>query len=177
MAKGLAPSFPMIEAGGDRQVTVELKPGATIKGRVVDDAGAPIEECSVIASINNPKPNWGGFVYLDELLVKTDRDGRFTLEGMPEGVKCDVVAEGRSAVRQRGLSPTDESKNVITLLGGGAIRGRVVDPAGILSGTSGSRSGSRKGPSRANPSAATSLATAAPVWPLLEMMASSPSAA
>ena len=130
MAKGLAPSFPMIEAGGDRQVTVELKAGATIKGRIVDDTGAPIEGISVTPSINNPKPNWGGFVYLDEHLGKSDRDGRFTLEGMPEGVKCDVGGEGWSYVRQRVLSATDESKNVIALLGGGAIRGRVVDSVG-----------------------------------------------
>jgi Carboxypeptidase regulatory-like domain len=130
MAKGLVPSFPMIEAGGDRQVTVELKAGATIKGRIVDDAGSPIEGIQVIPSINNPKPNWAGFVYLDEHMGKTDKDGRFTLEGMPEGVRCDVGGEGWSYVRQQPLFAADESKNVITLLGGGAIRGRVVDTAG-----------------------------------------------
>jgi protocatechuate 3,4-dioxygenase beta subunit len=130
MAKGLAPGFPNIVARGDQQVKVELKAGATIRGRVVDDGGNPIEGVRVIAQVNNPRPNWMGFVYLDELQAKTDRDGRFILEGMPEGVKCDVVVERWSAVRQRALSPADESKNVITLLGDGAIRGRVVDPTG-----------------------------------------------
>ena len=130
MAKGLVSAFPMIEAGGDRQVTVELKAGATIKGRVVDDAGGPIEGMRVIPQIANPKPNWAGFVYLFENQDKTDRDGRFTLEGMPEGVKCDVGGEGWSYVRQRPLSATDESKNVIALMGVGAIRGRVVDSVG-----------------------------------------------
>jgi hypothetical protein len=49
---------------------------------------------------------------------------------MPDGVTCDVVAEDKSAVRRRELSPSDESKNVITMLGGGAIRGRVVNASG-----------------------------------------------
>ena len=64
-----------------------------------------------------PSPSWAGFVYLDELKATTDRDGRFTLEGMPEGVTCDFVAEDRTAVRRRALSASDESKNVVTLLG------------------------------------------------------------
>ena len=130
MAKGLAPSFPAIDAGGDRRVSVELKPGATIRGRVVDDAGAPIEGVMVVPKINNPRPNRGGFAYLDELKAKTDRDGKFVLEGMPEDVRFDFVGEGHSAVRQKTLSPSDESKNEVVLLGGGAIRGRVVGPLG-----------------------------------------------
>ncbi|SIO58624.1 Carboxypeptidase regulatory-like domain-containing protein [Singulisphaera sp. GP187] len=130
MAKGLAPAFPPVESGGDLQVTVELKRGVTIRGRVVDEEGKPIEGVRVVPQIDNPKPNWAGFVYLDTLQAETDRDGKFTLEGMPENVRCDVVAEGRSAARQRPLSPSDESKNEVVLLGGGAIRGRVVDPLG-----------------------------------------------
>lgn len=130
MARGLAPAFPQVEGWGDQRVEVALKAGATIRGRVVDDAGHPIEGVRVVPSVNNPRPNWMGFVYLDEHKATTDRDGRFTLEGMPEGVKCDVVAERWSAVRQRALSPGDESKNVMTLQGEGAIRGRVVDPTG-----------------------------------------------
>ncbi|WP_435021791.1 carboxypeptidase regulatory-like domain-containing protein [Tundrisphaera sp. TA3] len=130
MAKGLSPAFPQVDAGGDREVAVALKPGVTIRGRVVDDAGSPVEGAGVSPQITNPKPNWAGFVYLDELRTKTDRDGRFTLEGMPEGATCDVVAEGRSAVRRKALSPTDEAMNLVTLQGEGAIRGRVVTPGG-----------------------------------------------
>ncbi len=130
MSKGLAPSFPLVEAGGDRTVMVELKAGVTIRGRVVDDSGAPIEGARVAPRINNPKPNWGGFVYLDEHHARTDPDGRFQLEGVPPGVACDIIARERSAVRARPLSVDDESKNVFTLLDGGAIRGRVVDFVG-----------------------------------------------
>jgi protocatechuate 3,4-dioxygenase beta subunit len=130
MAKGLAPSFPLIDAGGDQRRTIHLKRGSTIRGRVVDDTGQPIVGVRVVPTVKNPRPNWVGSVYLDELQGKTDRDGRYTLEGMPEDVKCDVVAEGWSAVRERPLSASDESKNVVTLLSGGAIRGRVIDPAG-----------------------------------------------
>src|SRR5262249_42162158 len=104
--------------------------GSTIRGRVVDDAGQPIVGVRVVPRVKNPRPNWAGWVYLDELQEKTDRDGRFTLVGMPEDVTCDAVAEGWSAVRGRVLSASDESKNVVDLLSGGAIRGRVIDPAG-----------------------------------------------
>ena len=83
--------------------------------------GKPIAGAWVAPSISNPKPNWAGFVYLDVLEAHTDRDGRFALEGMPENVKCDVVAEGHSAVRQKPLSPSDEAQNVLTMLGDGAI--------------------------------------------------------
>ena len=130
MAKGLAPSFPLVEAGGDRRMTVHLTRGSTIRGRVVDDAGQPIEGVRVVPKVKNPRPRWAGSVYLDELQGTSDRDGRYTLEGMPEDVTCDVVAEGWSAVRGRALSASDESKNLVTLLSGGAIRGRVIDPAG-----------------------------------------------
>ena len=178
MAKGLAPSFPLVDAGGDRQVKVELKAGATIRGRVVDDAGAPIEGVRVVPQINNPKPNWVGFVYLDALQAKTDRDGRFTLEGMPENVKCDVVAEGRSAVRQRPLSPSDESKNVLTLLGERRDPRPGRRPAGEsreeLPGPGRDPEGE---PSRANPWAVTSPGTGARAWPSPATTASSPSAA
>ena len=85
MVKGLAPSFPIVDTGGDRQVTIDLKAGATIRGRVVDDAGAGIKGVRVVPQVNNPKPNWYGFVYLDELQAKTDGDGRFTLEGHARG--------------------------------------------------------------------------------------------
>lgn len=130
MAKGLVADFPQVAAGGDRQVKVELKTGATIRGRVVDEEGHPIEAANVVPVVNNPGPNWRGFVYLDEFETKTDRHGRYILEGMPKDVKCDVVAPAWSAVRGWALSPSDESKNLVTLRGGGAIRGRVVDPLG-----------------------------------------------
>ena len=63
-------------------------------GRVVDDAGQPIEGVRVVPKVKNPRPRWAGSVYLDELQGTTDRDGRYNLEGMPEDVTCDVVAEG-----------------------------------------------------------------------------------
>ena len=129
-AKGLAPAFAQVEAVGGSEVRVELKAGATIRGRVVDDAGVPIEGARVAPQVVDPRPNWRGWVYLHELATKSDRDGRFVLEGMPEGVTCDVIGEGRSSVRLQPLSASDESRNTITMLGDGAIRGRVVDPAG-----------------------------------------------
>ena len=95
MASGLSPSFPIVSAGGDREVNVELKAGATIRGRVVDDSGSGVMGGAGLSRVNNPKPGWAGFVYLDTLGQTTDRDGRFKLVGMPAGVTCDIVAEDR----------------------------------------------------------------------------------
>ena len=49
---------------------------------------------------------------------------------MPEGVTCDFVAEGWSAVRQRALSARTSRRTRWSCSARGAIRGRVVDPAG-----------------------------------------------
>ena len=120
---------------------------------------SPSKGRSVVPQVNNPRPNWAGFVYLDGLQATTDRDGRFTLEGMPEGVKCDVVAEAWSAVRQRAsrLGRVEERGDLARRRRDPRPGGR---PArGIPSRTSGSRSACRRGPSRAIPSAATSPAT------------------
>ena len=130
MSKGLAAAFPRVESGGDRQVRVELLGGATIRGRVVDDAGGPIEGVRVVPTVPNPSRARFGTVYLDEMAARSDRDGRFAIAGMADGVTCDAISPGWSAVRQWPLSPSDESKNVITLSAGGAIRGRVLDLAG-----------------------------------------------
>ena len=103
-----------------------------IRGRVLDDEGKPIEGC-VIPLTDNPQPEratssrsgpvpstFTGF------RPKRGDDGTFAFEGMPEGVRCDLLAQERSSVHRRELSP-DESKNVIILAGEGPIRGRVVD--------------------------------------------------
>ena len=133
MSEGLQPSFPLVDGKGDQTIQVDLKPGATIRGRVVDDAGKPVADARIMPVVDRSQPEWGkfqphwpGFVYLHGLETETGDDGSFTLEGMPDGVKADILARDRSADRRRELSP-DASKNVITLTGEGALRGRVVD--------------------------------------------------
>lgn len=133
-AKGFQPRFPLVDGKGDQTMEIELKPGATIRGRIVDDEGKPIAGARVVPLVDHPQSEWGtfrpfwqNFVYLYGLECVTGDDGTFTLEGMPEGVKADIIAEGLSDVSRRELSPTDPTKNVIALSGEGAIRGRVVD--------------------------------------------------
>ena len=50
----------MVDAGGDRQLNIELRPGATIRGRVLDEAGSGIEGARVVPRVNNPMPNRAG---------------------------------------------------------------------------------------------------------------------
>jgi protocatechuate 3,4-dioxygenase beta subunit len=135
-AEGLQPRFPLVEGKGDQSIEIDLKPGATIRGRVIDDAGRSIAGARIIPLIAYPQPEWGafkpwwsGFVYLRPLDVTTDADGSFTLEGMPDAVKADVLAPQHSSARHHALS-LDPSKNVIILPANGAIRGRVVDSQG-----------------------------------------------
>lgn len=129
LASGLTPSFPVVDAGGNRFLRVELQPGATVRGRVQDASGAPIGDVQVLPQADHPNDK-SRFVYLFEQAARTDRDGRFTLTGMPESVTCDIMVDGWGAERRKPLSLTDESKNVFTLRGEGAIRGHVYEPSG-----------------------------------------------
>ena len=131
LARGLAPAFPLVPTGNDQDVKVALETGIAIRGRVVDDVGAPLAGVEVIPSIPNPKPNWGGNASLRELNTRTDAEGRFALEGMPDaGLDFTFLGAGLSAERGRTLDRDDPAKNVVVLSGEGAIRGLVVDPAG-----------------------------------------------
>jgi hypothetical protein len=129
-ADKLAPTFVLVERG-DCELKIELKAGATIRGRVVDELGTPIAGASV--SPLAPDPSGGNafvFTYPEDFRVRTDRDGRFVFEAIPEGAVCDVLAECWGAERRRPLSTTEENKNVIVMQSEGAISGRVVAPSG-----------------------------------------------
>jgi hypothetical protein len=121
-ARGLLRTSTLVGPGGDQDVIIELIPRATIRGRVVDEAGAPVKDLFVVPQDRE--------TLLNEIRVKTDADGRFALTGMPSWVWCSVQHEDSGSGLDARLFEGDETRNVVTWPDRGVIRGRVVDPAG-----------------------------------------------
>jgi thiol-disulfide isomerase/thioredoxin/protocatechuate 3,4-dioxygenase beta subunit len=125
-----APAFPHVERGGDRDVRVALEQGGSVRGRVHDDTGAAVEGVSVIPVIPSQDERLGNQLWLGELTATTDAEGRFTLQGLPRfGALFDFLGRSYSDLRNQSLT-LGGADNDIELVGGGAIRGRVVDPDG-----------------------------------------------
>jgi hypothetical protein len=62
--------------------------------------------------------------------VQTDADGRFELTGLPRwNVRFDFLRDGFDELRDQTLEPGGVH-NEVRMVGGGAIRGRVLDPDG-----------------------------------------------
>ena len=90
-------------------IVVKLSKGATVRGRVVDSAGKPIE---------------GAYINYE---ATTDAAGRFTLAGLPEGAPTiSVQAEGFLSLEQQPVS-TGDDENVVTLRRPTRVTGSVVD--------------------------------------------------
>lgn len=109
-----------IEAGKQHHVAVEMKPGKTLRGRVVEaTTGTPIVDAAVAAS------------WTFKRAVRTDVEGRFQLAGLADDgyLMCHVRAVGyASAMVNVGGKLGDEC--VVRLLQGGEVVGRVVDGSG-----------------------------------------------
>ena len=74
------------EAGHDAvEVKLELQPGATVKGRIVDDAGKEVDEALVISRLNiwQQSPFWRGH-------TTPTLGGGFELTGLAEGVEYPI---------------------------------------------------------------------------------------
>ena len=94
--------------GEPKPFVVRLREGATVRGRVVDTAGRPVQGAN-----------------LDE--STTDADGRFTIPDMPEGSPgVYVQAEGFLEVRDQ-VVRTGDHENLITLRRPPRVTGSVVD--------------------------------------------------
>jgi sarcosine oxidase gamma subunit len=125
----MQPEFRPVPAGGDKQVEVVLRDGVTFKGKVTDDAGAPIAGVSVVPVIPSPEPGIGNPFWLTQSQVRTAADGTFTIRGVPEAARFDFLKRRLSDVRDRELKP-EPADNKIVLQYGGALTGRVVGADG-----------------------------------------------
>ena len=98
--------------------------GATLAGQVLDPKGAPIASASVYAR-RRGRGRWGaGFS------AKSDPEGRFAIDGLPEG-RYDLVATypGYAAGRADSI-PSGTQSVVIQLTAGARVRGTVRDRNG-----------------------------------------------
>jgi beta-lactamase regulating signal transducer with metallopeptidase domain/protocatechuate 3,4-dioxygenase beta subunit len=123
VAPGYQPTRRRKTDGGPREQPVEvsftLEPGRTIRGRVVDEAGQPIEgvEANPDSTLLGPYPI---------ALVYTDEDGRFGFDSMPTEVRFEFRRRGFGSPAYRVLS-ADSGEATVVMGRLGRITGRVVD--------------------------------------------------
>ncbi len=116
-------------AGQAMDFEVELRPQAVIEGRIEVAGEAPLETITVEARLH-PRPSRVGYIVPHE--TKPDRDGRFRLENLPEGVysiQLVAVPDGFVAPIDAARVGYDEVKTGVTIpLGRGQLlRGTVTD--------------------------------------------------
>jgi hypothetical protein len=121
------------EDGGAAWVSVRL-PTGRLEGEVVDGDGQPAAEALVFLTEKSPDiagPRW----------VKSDGEGRFSFQGVPEGTHLlqalQVVREGRQSSAETPVELDEEGRSPLVrleLLAQPRIRGIVLAPAGPVAG-------------------------------------------
>lgn len=98
-------------------LTITMKPGRWVKGRVVDGGGDPVTGALVTPFIKNFSSfDWAKY---------TDGEGRFEFDSLTEGAKLQVTADGYGF---KSVEPElDRDDVVIVLESKGMIIGRVID--------------------------------------------------
>jgi beta-lactamase regulating signal transducer with metallopeptidase domain len=129
LPRDLLPQFPRVEAGGDQTVNITLQFGNEARGRVRDDTGKPIKGVQVIAVAPSPDPRIGNPYWLREADVRTDAEGKFHIKGLPDAARLDFLKAGLTDVRNY-VPDFTAAENGVTMLYGGAVKGRVVDRDG-----------------------------------------------
>jgi protocatechuate 3,4-dioxygenase beta subunit len=90
--RGLGKSV-QVDGKSDTPLEVKLEPLASVKGRLLDDAGKPRAEVSVRLLRALDEPTRAALnEYMPPVRVTTDRDGRFKLEGIVPGVLHTIQA-------------------------------------------------------------------------------------
>jgi uncharacterized GH25 family protein len=109
------------------EVLVELAPGATVRGVVVDAGGAPVPAARVRVGIDAQTPFGDG-----PRQAYTDDSGRFAIAGLPRRALLAVAVHeaGSSATVPVDTSAGDVDKLELRLDHTGQIAGVVVDAAG-----------------------------------------------
>jgi hypothetical protein len=125
-----------VKEGEQVEVSLQLEPGRTLSGVVVDGAGQPVAGALIRASPSSVPP-WrrddGYLEILDDAPadVRSGPDGRFTLNHLvAEAYDVSASKEGHRAPGEatRVGAGTSEVRLVLERLG--HIRGRLVDPSG-----------------------------------------------
>jgi hypothetical protein len=133
-APGFAPrmvGYDELKGGSSRRITVELSKAVRFSGTVTDDAGHPVAGMTVRAD-NTMGIDGRGYAPPQRVEAKSDDQGRFTLDGVPEGyLKAWGHAPGWFQVDGLKLYAAPERNPVVLhVVGTGTVRGKVVDKSG-----------------------------------------------
>ncbi|MFN0243732.1 MAG: carboxypeptidase regulatory-like domain-containing protein [Planctomycetota bacterium] len=116
---------------GTRDLALVLAPPAAVFGRVIDDAGQPIERFRVraVRSVRTMRSQFGDAAAEGRFEA---RDGHFELAGVPDGeVELEVDAPGvTQTVPVLARVPDDAGPHEILLVRNARVVGTVVDSAG-----------------------------------------------
>jgi hypothetical protein len=120
---GAAPMRVWVETGPPHrpvETTIRLNPGHRINGRVVDEKKKPLEGVSVYFAHGNRWPTDGGS-------AKTDQDGRFRFDSLPDDSPFTFVKAGYSDLEGSKLPLDTDEVVTVVMLPAGVIRGKVLD--------------------------------------------------
>ncbi len=119
-AAGYAPELIDV-AGAPLPLKIQLKPGQTVHGRVVDENGKPVKGVAVSVS------RWRGKRSRLRLHTKSDAEGKFRLTDAPtDQVEYDFGKKGYMLVENYVMSPSS-NEFLVTLKQPLRIAGSVVD--------------------------------------------------
>lgn len=104
------------------EAAIELQPGHRVAGRVVDEAGQPLDGVRVYYG-------YGYHFYHEDLggYVMTGADGRFEFTSLPADVQFTIDKNGYSKIQGKELPLDGDDVVDVELLSGGVIHGRAVD--------------------------------------------------
>jgi protocatechuate 3,4-dioxygenase beta subunit len=133
-ASGYAPNtgFATVgTAGGSGRVTITLRKGFPVTGRVVDDTGKPVVKARVSAS-GGAWNDWSSTADADDKgrgEVVTDAKGMFTIPALANGAHTLVAVDGEHAPGSAPISVSDRAVTdvEIEMKAGGAVSGVVLD--------------------------------------------------
>jgi len=127
-AAGYAPNTAFTTIGGGTgQLTVTLRKGFAVSGKVVDEAGKPIAK----AMIHPDEGMWGAGGRKGDIV--TDARGEFEIPALAPGSYVLVAMDGEHApARSNPITVKDHAVTgiVITMQAGGVFAGNVVTPDG-----------------------------------------------
>ncbi len=130
-AQGYAPnseSLTLGSVGARGQMTITLRKGFAVSGRVIDETGKPIAN----AKIGTDWGNWGFNALGDDKIV-SGADGRFQIPALSAGSHVLTATDGEHApAKSAPLTITDRpiASVEITMKAGGVVAGIVTDPEG-----------------------------------------------
>lgn len=107
-AEGYGPTLRQFQAADKMaQMDIVLPAGRSLRGRVVDQAGAPLPEVMIFAGA------WRGLHGLD-FQATTDAEGRFTWSGAPEDeVQFDLATRDDRMIRARALKASPDEQTIV----------------------------------------------------------------